>query len=75
MGIHGITNSQVVEKVVKWQQYMDHNRANTLAFDLHFDEFFRSLNIDRIFQKYSKLDSKIIFWKNKVTKQFKNDKN
>ena len=50
MGIHGITNSQVVEKVVKWQQYMDHNRANTLAFDLHFDEFFRSLNIDRIFQ-------------------------
>ena len=40
MGIHGITNSQVVEKVVKWQQYMDHNRANTLALDLHFDEFF-----------------------------------
>mgnify|MGYP001498787855 CR=1 FL=1 len=48
MGIHGITNSQVVEKVVKWQKYMDHNRANTLALDLHFDEFFRSLKLKNI---------------------------
>ena len=49
MGIHGITNSQVVEKVVKWQRYMDGNKGQ-LSLDLHFDEFFRSLNIDRIFK-------------------------
>ena len=54
MGIHGITNSQVVEKVVKWQRYMDGNKGQ-LSLDLHFDEFFRSLNIDRIFKMKKKI--------------------